>query len=272
MVRPFAPRDILRLRRRQATGTALDFETATLPGRSPLQAAIAGLVPWRGPSFYTLILDPSDASYPEGFLQARVHPEGEDADLVYIAPSLDSGQRAAISWHRLISEAGHWLGARGLRKLHVCTDADDRLAGQVLRQLGFHDHSNETLMRLGAPPGGETDRPSERAGRARSPRSSLGGGSWLCWPHPPRDEASLRAMVLEETQRAEREGRLPIYAAARSENAVQRRVLSDLGFEPCGEGIRWVRATTAHVMEPAWRESLRHEPGKEAAGSGSPRA
>lgn len=147
VLRPFRPQDALRLRSQQATGTCFEIETTVLLGRSPLHDAVVGCWPLGPRSLHTLVLSAAESGAPEGFVQLRPHRTGPEADLVFITPDLAGAQRAALAWHRLISDACQWLGARGIQRVHVAVNEDDQLGLQIFRQLGFTVTTNDIVFR-----------------------------------------------------------------------------------------------------------------------------
>ncbi|MCB0215019.1 MAG: hypothetical protein KDH92_00180 [Chloroflexi bacterium] len=151
MIRAFSPRDIARLRRRQVSGASLDLEGRILSGRSPLQHAIGTLWPGRRHPYHTWLLEPVDGSFPGGCAQARRRRDTTEADLTFIAPALSTGPRAVLSWQRLLPEACQGLAACGVTSIFAAIDADEPVALQVLRRLGFADLAHETVYRLAAP-------------------------------------------------------------------------------------------------------------------------
>ncbi len=163
MIRAFSPRDVLRLHRRQAVGSALDHEGLVLSGRSPLQHALGSLVPGRRGPYRTWLLEPEDASLPDGFLQVRLRIGGRHADLVYVSPGLHAGPRAVLSWQRLLPETCHQLPRLGVGSLFVAVDSGDALARQTLQQLGFARLAQD---RVYASEGAERTTASARASKA----------------------------------------------------------------------------------------------------------
>jgi hypothetical protein len=163
VLRPFRPQDALRLRSQQTTGTCFEIETTVLLGRSPLHDALVGCWPLGQRSLYTLVLNAAETGAPEGFVQLRPHRAAPEADLVFIAPDLAGAQRAALAWHRLISDACQWLGARGIQRVHVAVNEDDQLGLQIFRQLGFTVTTNDIVFRRPA------DRPLHTEVQAPTP-------------------------------------------------------------------------------------------------------
>jgi len=207
VIRPFTPRDALRLRQQQATATCLETETLVLVGGSPLRHAVAGCWPLGQRALQTFVAHGPEGAGIDGFVQARRHREGADADLVFIAPALAATPRAALAWPRLITVACQWLGDQGVQRVHVAIDQDDTLALQIFRQIGFVAYTTDSVFRRGAelappaPPGlrivEETDvlrhaldQLSERGMPAEArARRELAAADWQHYPlggHVPR--------------------------------------------------------------------------------------
>jgi len=152
VVRPFAPRDLLRLRTLQTTGTCFELETSVLVNRSPVWHAALGAWPLGSRAIHTLVLDAPEAGAPEGFIQARRHRHAPEADLVFITPALEATQRAALVWQRLVADACQRLGAMGIQRAHVALHQEDRIGLQIFRQLGFSAYTTDVVFRRSPDP------------------------------------------------------------------------------------------------------------------------
>ncbi len=186
VVRPFTPRDALRLRRQQQTGTCLELESTVLLGGSPLAWAMRSCWPVGDRPLRTYVARFLDGHAPDGFAQARTRRRGADADLVFVAPALDETPRAALGWHRLLTEVCQDLGARGVQRLHVAVPDEDQLLLQVARQLGFAVAAGDAVLRrpAGRLPAAIPDTPTRP--EADADRHAI--ESWLFrgWPEPVR--------------------------------------------------------------------------------------
>jgi len=147
VARPFTPLDALRLHAQQTTGTAFDIESEILLGRSPLRQALRGYARLGKARFVTLVLAPGTAGAPGGFVQGRIRDcDPAEADLAFIAPALASHDGAALAWGRLLAGACQHLGAKQVERVYVTVGEDDRVALQILRQLGFGVWTNDVVF------------------------------------------------------------------------------------------------------------------------------
>ncbi len=132
----------------QASGTQLDLERAVLWPHTPLQAAWRAPWPFSPIGAETIVLYPSASSARAlGFAQVRARHGRPEADVVFLAPALDSCADAVSIWYRLLAECTQVLGGRGGQRLFAQVASGDG-AEEVFRQAGFVTYAREGIYRL----------------------------------------------------------------------------------------------------------------------------
>ncbi len=151
MARPLGLNDLRSIRDLQLQGVELDYERARLWPHSPLNAALASRLPFTeiGASTIVLYANHNGKQHPLGFIQTRSRTHRPEADITFIAPSLDAQQDVVTTWYRLLAEATNALCEKGCQRIYVQL-AEDNEAEQVFRQSGFTVYSHEDIYLLPA--------------------------------------------------------------------------------------------------------------------------
>lgn len=145
--------DLIAIQQLQRRGIQMDLERAVLWPHSPLRAAMAAHWPLSPIGTETIVLSPpSGRGRALGFLQMRWRAHRPEADLAFIAPSLDAREDAVSIWYRLLAECTQAIGDRGGQHLFAQISGGDATE-DVLRQAGFAAYAHEDIYRL-------TERPS----------------------------------------------------------------------------------------------------------------
>lgn len=148
MIRSFHLRDTQLVTRLQRVGTPLDIEEQLTHPRSPLRSVLLDslLSPHIGPS--TFILDQQDENGRAlGLAQMRARPGRPERVVVFMSPSLDTGNGSHAIWQRLLAHLCVQTAERGNLRLYAALPAQsDEL--QLFRHVGFLDYSQEDIYRL----------------------------------------------------------------------------------------------------------------------------
>jgi len=141
--------DLMAIHQLQTRGMQLDLERAALWPHTPLQAALSLRVPFSTISAETIVLYPNATRRARavGFLQARERRGRPEADIVFIAPSLEGGSDAVSIWYRLLAECAQEIGARGGQRLFAQVSGGNGVE-EVFRQAGFSAYAREDVYRL----------------------------------------------------------------------------------------------------------------------------
>ena len=141
--------DLIAVQRLQARGMQLDLERSVLWPHTPLQAALTPRLPFSMVSAETIVAYPNNArrGRAAGFLQLRGRRGRPEADIVFIAPSLDSDDDAVSIWYRLLAECAQMIGGRGGQRLFAQVSGGNGVE-EVFRQAGFSAYAREDVYRL----------------------------------------------------------------------------------------------------------------------------
>lgn len=138
--------DLSAVQRLQAYGIQLDLERAALWPHTPLQAALYAHLPMNAIGADTLVLYSNDGRA-VGFLQARGRKGRPEADIVFLAPSLDRDVDAVSIWYRLLAECAHAIGSNGGQRLFAQVPGGNGIE-EVFRQAGYAAYAREEIFRL----------------------------------------------------------------------------------------------------------------------------
>lgn len=140
--------DLIAIQQLQARGTQLDLERAVLWPHTPLQAALAVHWPFSPISAETIVLyPPTRRGRALGFLQARERCGRPEADIVFLAPALDTNADAVSIWYRLLAECAQQIGQKGGQRLFAQI-ANGNSIEEIFRQAGFAVYTREDVYRL----------------------------------------------------------------------------------------------------------------------------
>ncbi len=148
MARTLNLQDLRSVRDLQPQGVELDYERAKLWPHSALSAALAEKLPFNEIGAATIVLYPNHSKHhPLGFIQARMRRRRPEADISYIAPSLDAHPDSVTIWYRLLAEITNALCEKGCQRIYVQMPSDLD-AEQVFRQAGFVAYAHEDVYLL----------------------------------------------------------------------------------------------------------------------------
>lgn len=188
MIRPFQIGDLFLVQRLGRQATSLNVIQALLQPRSALYVALAASAPWMGASTSTFVLRQQDNGLARaGFLQSQRRPNRPEADIVTLAPGLDSAWGHPAIWKKLLSyyvqEAAHQKIAR------IYADVPDQpLPVNTFSEVGFRTYTRQTIWRL-------TGDLSHHA----LPRDDRLPASAMIRPHLAKDEWNLLRLYTQIT-------------------------------------------------------------------------
>ncbi len=148
MIRSFHLRDSRLVARLQQTGTPLDVEERLTHPRSPLRSVLLDSIfaPHAGPS--TFILDQQDENGKLlGLAQMRTRPGRPERDVVFIAPSLDTGNGSHAIWQRLLAHLCVQTAEHGSLRLYARLPQQSEEL-QLFRTVGFQEYGQEEVFQL----------------------------------------------------------------------------------------------------------------------------
>lgn len=148
MIRPFQLRDASLVARLQRVGTPLDIEEQLTHPRSPLRSVLLDSVfaPRSGPT--TFILDQPDENGPHvGLAQMRSHPGRPEQDVVFMSPSLETGNGSHAIWQRLLTHLCIQTAERGGLRLYARLPIQSEEL-QLFKNVGFLEYAEEDIYQL----------------------------------------------------------------------------------------------------------------------------
>lgn len=140
--------DLRALAELTAHGVELDLERVRLSFTSPLTDALASRVSFGNMGAETFVLYANGRRQRAlGVVQARPRKNRPEADITFIAPSLEHDPDAVTTWYRLLSEVTNSLGEMGVQRLYAQLPAGNG-AEEVFRQAGFSVFTHEDIYLL----------------------------------------------------------------------------------------------------------------------------
>lgn len=131
-------------------GVELDFERVHLSSSSPLTEALVSRVSFGNMGADTFVLYANGRKQRAlGVVQARPRKNRPEADITFIAPSLEYDPDAVTTWYRLLSEATNSLGEMGVQRVYVQLPVGHG-AEQVFSQAGFSVFTRQDIFLLSA--------------------------------------------------------------------------------------------------------------------------
>lgn len=140
--------DLRALAELEAHGVELDLERVRISSSSPLTDALASRFSFGNMGAETFVLYTNGRKqHALGVVQARPRKNRPEADITFIAPSLEHDPDAVTTWYRLLSEATNGLGELGVQRLYAQLPAGNG-AEEVFRQAGFSVFTHEDIFLL----------------------------------------------------------------------------------------------------------------------------
>lgn len=132
----------------EAHGLELDLERVRLSSSSPLTDALASRVSFGNMGAETFVLYSNGRKQQAlGVVQARLRKNRPEADITFIAPSLEHDPDAVTTWYRLLAEVTKSLGELGVQRLYAQLPGGNG-AEEVFRQAGFSVFTREDIYLL----------------------------------------------------------------------------------------------------------------------------
>ena len=142
--------DLSALAKLAAHGVELDMERGRLSATSPLAEALASRVSFGNMGAETFVLYTNGRKQRAlGVVQARGRKNRPEADITFIAPSLEYDPDAATTWYRLLSEATNSFGESGVQRIYAQLPSGNG-AEEVFRHAGFTVFTHEEIFYLSA--------------------------------------------------------------------------------------------------------------------------
>lgn len=145
MFGPFSAGDSLRVYRLQRKGVSLDLQRQLTQPTNPLWEAWLSFVTQQAMGQPTYIL--YDLHHGEGFIQMRYRPHQAAADVTFLAPHLDEGDKVAAVWAHLLDYAGIEAAGRGIQRVFAnLPESGGEM--ELFHQAGFLFYAREEIYCL----------------------------------------------------------------------------------------------------------------------------
>ncbi|CAN5419567.1 hypothetical protein BH10CHL1_BH10CHL1_21890 [soil metagenome] len=148
MIRPFRIGDIFLIQRLSRQSTKLNTTYALLEPTSGLRTALTTVIPWNEAKIATYMLDQRGHKLARtGFLQVQKRPGRSEADVMLLAPALDTQLGHPAIWQKLLVYYCNEAARQQITRIYV--DAPDQpLLVNTFSQVGFRVYTRQTIWRL----------------------------------------------------------------------------------------------------------------------------
>lgn len=150
MIRSFQLSDIFLIQSLRRHSTELNTIHDLLQPYSALGMALTGILPWDEAKVATYVLQQHQHNLARtGFLQAQKRPGRHEADLLLLAPALDTSRGHPAIWEKLLSHYSNEATQQGIARLYVDVP-DQPLPVASFTHVGFRVYTRQTIWRLPA--------------------------------------------------------------------------------------------------------------------------
>ncbi len=148
MIRPFRLGDIFLVQRLASQATKLNAAQALLFPQPALLNALSAIIPWGDAKVTTYILHQQGHQLARfGFLQVQKRAHRPEADILLLAPALDTQYGHPAIWEKLLSHYATEASVADIERVYIDVP-DQPLLVNTLRHVGFAPYSRETIWRL----------------------------------------------------------------------------------------------------------------------------
>ena len=150
MIRSFQLSDIFLIQGLSRHSTKLNTIQGLLQPYSALGMALTSILPWDEAKVATYVLHQRQHNLARtGFLQAQKRPGRHEADLLLLAPALDTSRGHPAIWEKLLSYYTNEAMQQGIARLYVDVP-DQPLPVASFTHVGFRVYTRQTIWRLPA--------------------------------------------------------------------------------------------------------------------------
>jgi hypothetical protein len=133
-----------------------------------MSVALGAVLPWTMIRALTYVLrQQGHGLVHEGFLQMMRRSERPEADLLWLAPSLDAPNGHPAIWNKLLSHLAHDAGSQGIERIYADVP-DQPLLVNTFAAVGFQPFCRQTVWRCFDPGVGAAQAESGSAARPRT--------------------------------------------------------------------------------------------------------
>lgn len=147
MIRPFQPGDLFLIQRLSRQALPLPCARTFLQPTSSLSIVLGAVLPWATMRASTYVLrQQGHGLVHEGFLQMARRAERPEAELLWLAPSLDAPDGHPAIWHKLLSHLAQDAGSQGIERIYADVP-DQPLLVNTFAAVGFQPFCRQTIWR-----------------------------------------------------------------------------------------------------------------------------
>lgn len=148
MIRSFQISDIFLLQSLSRQSTKLNTIQDLLQPYSVIGAALTAILPWNEAKVVSYVLSQRQHNLARhGFLQAQKRPGRPEADILLLAPALDTSRGHPAIWEKLLSHYIHEATQQNVVRLYVDVP-DQPLPVGSFTHVGFKVYTRQTIWRL----------------------------------------------------------------------------------------------------------------------------
>lgn len=150
MIRSFQISDIFLIQSLDRHSTKLNTVQDLLQPYSAVGSALTAILPWNEAKVVSYVLLQRQHNLARhGFLQAQKRPGRPEADILLLAPALDTQRGHPAIWEKLLSHYINEATAQGIVRLYVDVP-DQPLPVSSFTHVGFKVYTRQTVWRLAA--------------------------------------------------------------------------------------------------------------------------
>jgi hypothetical protein len=151
VIRPAQIGDIFTIQRLGRQATKLATVEALLNPQSAFRAALSAALLWNDAKVTTYLLHRREHGLANtGLLQMQKRPGRPEADILLLAPALDTTWGHPAIWQKLLAHAVNEAPQQGLARLYADVP-DQPLPVNTFSHVGFRAYTRQTIWRLSAP-------------------------------------------------------------------------------------------------------------------------
>ena len=147
MIRPFQLGDLFLMQRLSRQALPLPCARTFLHPTSSMSIVLSAVLPWTPIRASTYVLrQHGHGLVHEGFLQIVRRTDRPEADLLWLAPSLDAPNGHPAIWNKLLSHLAHEAGSQGIERVYADVP-DQPLLVNTFAAVGFQPFCRQTIWR-----------------------------------------------------------------------------------------------------------------------------
>jgi len=150
VIQPFRLSDLFLVQRLQRQATRLNVTQAIFPYHAPYWSALTAVKPWDYAGIVTYVLHQNGHGLARaGFLQAQRRANRPEADILLLAPALDTRTGHPAVWEKLLAHYVNEAAQHQTQRIYADVP-DQPLLESTFAHVGFRTYTRQTVWRLNA--------------------------------------------------------------------------------------------------------------------------